>query len=184
MTTTDADAQVRFPGMGIASEERLARTAELFGEVFLNYCAGLVGDEQASDLYQDVFQTAVEQTDSLGPDQDALIWLRNMARNRARGYHKSREMQLKRFGEADEADLSDEGLSPRDMAQRSDLHNAVRAQVDALQPTYQEAIRLTLLEGHSQRRAAELAGCSPSTIQYRVGKAKEALRTSLGQILD
>ena len=68
MTTTDADAQVRFPGMGIASEERLAKTAELFGEVFLNYCAGLVGDEQASDLYQDVFQTAVEQTDSLGPD--------------------------------------------------------------------------------------------------------------------
>jgi RNA polymerase sigma-70 factor (ECF subfamily) len=133
------------------------------------------------DVMQEVLLKVLRGLPALADDAHLAPWMVQVARNAVADFYRRRsrtsEVSLPQPG-AVEARVDVEGEEEREGLERM-LAAYVRHLAEELPEPYREAIRLTELEGRTQREAAALLGVPTSTMKSRVQRGRERLRSGL-----
>lgn len=131
---------------------------------------------EAEDLAQETFVRLWQHRDRFTPGKPLKPWLLgiaiNLARNRLRWWKRRPVVALDEWTET-APDATARPLEHRERAA------AVRDAIAALSPEFREAIVLFEYEQMSYADIAATVGVSPKTIENRLARAREKLRTTL-----
>jgi RNA polymerase sigma-70 factor (ECF subfamily) len=144
-----------------------------------------VGDaEEAQDVLQESFVSAVMNLGRYDPQRPFEAWLRRIAlnkcRDRARRLAVRRAIGLDRRPAAAPTDIVDPAATADTTLQTSEALRLLDQAIAALPAALKEPLVLTVLEGLSQKEAADILGLSAKAIEVRVYRAKR----QLAQMLD
>lgn len=123
--------------------------------------------DEADDLVQDVFLTALRELDTLTEPERFGGWLATIARRRAVD-------RLRRRRGADEA-VEDIG---RDPPPTSEAREALHA-IAELPEAYRETMMMRLVEGLTGPEIAELTGLTPESVRVNLCRGMKLLRERL-----
>lgn len=165
-----------------AIEERFTRLVLDHQWRIHRFIFGMVGTEQlAEDLTQDVFLSAYRALGRLPEDANESAWLFTIARNRAlqelRRRRILRWLPLARPND-DEDDIHPHTEQPLadTVAERDRLRRAMAAV-----PPKDLACLLLSVDGHSYSEVAQITGLSLPAVRARIFRARDRLRTLLGE---
>jgi RNA polymerase sigma factor (sigma-70 family) len=143
----------------------------------------------AEDLVQDAFASVMANTESLVDVDDLAAWLFASLRNRVRDFWRRRETH-RRIGEtavSDEviAEIAEAaGLDPAEMAEETELDEALAAAIEALPDEQRSVIEAQVLDGFTFKEIAEMSGISADTLAARKRYAMKRLADSLRDWFD
>lgn len=135
----------------------------------------IVGVQEAQDLVQDVFTTALRTLDTLRDPARVGPWLHTIARNRGRDALRSPRRSTEPLddehaaGPVDDPDARDEAAAALD---------ALRS----LSPTYRETLCMRLVEGLSGPEIAERTGMTPGSVRVNLCRGMKLLRERLEEL--
>ena len=135
--------------------------------------------EDAEDLVQDAFLSAVRHIDRFDPSRPFWPWMARIIVNRGLDLAAARTL---RFTEALRDDVADDASSPAADVERSDFYARVRSAMATLPPRRRLVIELFEVEGYSISEIAQLLGSAPPTIRWHVHMARRQLRAALIQV--
>jgi RNA polymerase sigma-70 factor (ECF subfamily) len=142
---------------------------ERYGAMVHGVLLARVAWEDADDLLQDVFLTALERLRSLR-DADAFGgWLAAIARNRATDHHRRRPP-----AEA----FSVDDLAAEDRGPGAEALAALDA-IKALPAAYRETLTLRLVEGMTGPEIAARTGLTPRSVRVNLHRGMKQLRKKL-----
>ena len=129
---------------------------------------------RADDLAQDAWVAALEQSPRNANSWKG--WFSAVMRNRA---HELGRSNARRSERERRAEPSSAQLSPTEVQQRMELHQALGAAVSRLAEPYRSTLIRHHFEGWSLRRIASAEGCGTRAIETRLRRARALLRTDL-----
>jgi RNA polymerase sigma-70 factor (ECF subfamily) len=132
--------------------------------------------EDAEDLVQDAFLSALRHIDSFDPHRPFWPWLSRIIVNR--GIDLSAARSIRASSELT-PDLADSGESPSAGAERDDIFARVRRAMSALPPRRRMVVELFELEGLSIAEIAESLETAPATVRWHLHVARRQLRQAL-----
>ena len=136
--------------------------------VLRRFLAGRVEPDAVDDLFVRIHQ----KVHHLREEDRLTAWVYRIARNLIVDHYR------KRRPEAEQP--TPEDLQPQDdVDDREDLVASVAPFVEQLSDTYRDAVRLSELEGLTQREVAERLGLSLSGAKSRVQRGRDAIRQML-----
>jgi RNA polymerase sigma-70 factor (ECF subfamily) len=172
----------------------LDKGAESFRQASLEYLDGLYGfamtltrnQAEAEDLVQETYLRAVRAFGQLVPDSNLKSWLfvimRNIWLNQLR-HARSRPnfvgLEADEEGRAEWLDSI--GNDPHAELERKLKREEVRAAIESLPQLYGEIVVLRVIEGFSYQQIAKVLQCPVGTVMSRLGRARQKLRSLLGQ---
>ena len=124
--------------------------------------------EEADDLVQDVFATAMQRLSSLREPAAFGAWIASIARNRMR-MHTRRSVKL--------VPVSDDLPEPR--ASNSLEANEILRAIASLPAAYREPLILRLVEGFSGEEIAARTGLTPGSVRVNLHRGMKQLRQKL-----
>jgi RNA polymerase sigma-70 factor, ECF subfamily len=127
-----------------------------------------VGPNDADDIVQDVFLTAMKQLHSLRDESAFGGWLATIARNRANGHHRS-AVEIEELPE-----LSHEATQEDEREARAAL-----VAIRSLPEAYRETLMMRLVEGMTGPEIAERTGLTPGSVRVNLHRGMELLREAL-----
>lgn len=122
--------------------------------------------ETAKDLLQDVFMKIHKNKHQLKTESKLTSWVYQITRNTIIDFYRSRKEII-----PEELNLKD-----TEESKNNQFLGCLLPFVDQLPEKYQEAIRLTSLEGISQKDYAKKKGISYSAAKSRVQRGREKLK--------
>jgi RNA polymerase sigma-70 factor (ECF subfamily) len=128
--------------------------------------------QEADDLVQDVFLTALGRMHTLREPAAFVQWLAAIARNRARMLHRATRKLV-----ALPDDIPDPAASPPAGELRVE---DVLAAIHQLPEPYREPLVLRLVEGMSGAEIAERTGLTPGSVRVNLHRGMKQLRERLG----
>jgi RNA polymerase sigma-70 factor (ECF subfamily) len=138
----------------------------------------------AEDVAQEVFVRAFQGLRRFRGEARFRTWLYQIAVNAARSYHagpSGREPALP--VRRDDRDAPDPvGADP--FAERLADREVIDRALAALPGEWREAVTLRDIEGFSYREIADLTGMPLGTVESRIFRARQELRSSLSVLLD
>ena len=144
-----------------------------FGDKLRSFIRSRVADDAtADDILQDVFVKIASRSASLHDPGKLQGWIFLVARNAVIDHYRTRKVTV----EVPETLPDDQHNDEPEIEQ---LKAAFGRMIDALPEPYREAIRLTELEGLTQKELAARLGISISGAKSRVQRGREHLRQSL-----
>jgi RNA polymerase sigma factor (sigma-70 family) len=180
---SDAELLARFNtrdealGSEAAFSELLARHASMV----MGVCTRMVGDSQsAADAFQAVFLVLVRKASVVRVENSLGRWLYGVSvrvarRARRRALRaRSRERNLEGFDWAGGAPASEE-------CERGELRSLIDEEIARLPGRFRSAVELCYLEGLTQEQAAGRLRCPIGTVESRLHRAKERLRSRLAR---
>jgi RNA polymerase sigma-70 factor (ECF subfamily) len=132
--------------------------------------------EDAEDLVQDAFLSALDHIEAFDPERPFWPWFSRIIVNRGLDLAAARSV---RVTEALPDDIRDPQWSPAEAAERSEILTRFRHELALLPPRRQLVVRLFELDGYSIAEIAELLESSPATIRWHVHIARQQLRKAL-----
>jgi RNA polymerase sigma factor (sigma-70 family) len=143
-----------------------------------------VGDaDEAYDVVQDAFVSAMSNLHRYDSDRPFDAWLRRIALNkcRDRGRREAvrRAFGLSRKGPEDTEAVADTAAGADQSLASSLALKALHQAIAALPAALKEPLVLTVLEGLSQKEAGVLLGLSAKAVEVRVYRAKRHLAERL-----
>jgi RNA polymerase sigma-70 factor (ECF subfamily) len=135
--------------------------------------------EDAEDLVQDAFLSALKHIDNFDPRRPFWPWLSRIIVNRGLDLSASRTV---RQSEVLGDHLADRGSSPAADAERSDFYAHLRDAMQGLPPRRRLVIELFELEGFSIVEIAEFLDSAPSTIRWHLHIGRRQLRAALEHV--
>lgn len=159
-------------------EERLVRQAAAgdraaFGDLYSRYARVVYGillarvhREEAEDLVQDVFLTAMSRLPQLRELASFPAWLCAIARNRAHDAHRARPMT-----ELREDHLQGKPAPPEAL----DVLDIIRG----LPESYRETLLLRLVEGMTGPEIAARTGLTPESVRVNLCRGMKLLRETI-----
>jgi len=127
--------------------------------------------EISKDVSQDVFVKVFLKLDTLKNKDKIIPWVYQITRNEINTYFRKLE-----FGEEqeveDKLEILDKNLTP-------EFSKCIQPMIDNLPLKYQEAIKLTEIEGVSQKELAKTLDISYSGAKSRVQRGREMLKALL-----
>lgn len=160
-----------------AREKRLEGWVMAYGSAILRTCFLYLSDRSlAEDAAQDTFLKAWEKMDQFDESRGASekTWLMRIAINTCHDLHRSRWFRHVDMGKALE-DLPPRYLQAEDAKQQEELIVAIAA----LPRKLKEVVLLYYYQGMNLEEAAQVLGVRPSTVHYRLKKARVMLKTKL-----
>jgi len=136
------------------------------------YLGQLLERDAAADVQQEVWLTVLRRIGQLREPEAFVVWLYQIARNRA----LTRRGQRGAIASLDEIDEvaaeADVEFSPEDAA-------LVHERMAHLSDKHREVLTLRFIEDLSYEQIASVIGCTPGTVRSRLHYAKAALRKQL-----
>ena len=152
--------------------------ASVFDEVApgLRALAGWVlpNSQDADDVLQATFLTAIERRESFDPEQSVRAWLAGILVKRAR-QHVARESRTIR---ADDL-RSPRAADPVAAASEAELERRLHGALERLPARDRDVLIPLLAGGESPKAIARLQGVKPGTVRVRIHRALARLRKSL-----
>jgi RNA polymerase sigma factor (sigma-70 family) len=184
-TLSDAELLARFArGRGdLSGEAAFAILVDRHGPMVLGVCRRVTGDRHAADdAFQAVFLVLARKahTVRLGADDSLGRWLYGVSLRVAR---RARAMATRRPLAARDLDGLDpiDPSSSFDPCERADLRAAIDAEIARLPASYRSAVVLCYLEGLPQKQVARRLRCPVGTVESRLHRARERLRSGLAR---
>lgn len=163
-------------------EEAIAELVRRFQPWALNFAAAVLKDrDEAEDVVQEAFLTALDRLPDLR-DPDAFpAWLRQIIRTHgSRAARRRRELSLDEH--AEQAGNEESALS---RVRHDELARKVREAIAALPPAGREAVEMFYLDELKCSQVAEHLGVPQGTVKRRLHDARERLRAMLlGYVMD
>jgi RNA polymerase sigma factor (sigma-70 family) len=178
---SDAELLTRFTaGQGDAvSDAAFEVIVARHGPMVLGVCRRVLGDAHAAaDAFQTTFLVLSRNAISVHIEDSLGRWLYGVSirvARRARAIalaERARVLALNEFDPPDEGAMSDP-------CQHDDLRTAIDEEIARLPGRYRSAVVLCYLEGLTQGQAARRLRCPLGTIQSRLHRARERLRSGL-----
>ncbi len=160
-------------------EAAFALLFEWFGARTHGYLRGLVGEEAAEDVQQEVWLSVFRGIRGLSNPQGFRTWLFQTTRHRAIDFLRRvrRHRELLDSATTELADRSDEGDEPL-----TDMDSSVVEQaLTALPAPQREVLLLRYRDDLSYAEIALVVGCSIGTVRSRLHHAKRRLQGILKQ---
>ena len=156
---------------------------ERFKRPILNFIYQLIGNrETAEEVTQEVFMKVYNHLDIFDPERKFTSWIyiiaRNLAKNALRDRKYFRDISLeKKVSERDKAIrlqdvIRDPSASPEAIAEERELAEIAQEILNSLPLKYTEVIALCSTQGLTYKEAAEIIGCSASSVGIRLDKAR------------
>jgi RNA polymerase sigma-70 factor (ECF subfamily) len=179
--------------------ERLrAGDAEAFDNLVTRYTSDiyallcrLTGDaDDAGDLTQETFLSALRSIKSFRGDAELKTWLFriaiNQSRNRFRWWkRRNRDKTVSiddRIGNSEQMisdTLSDNGATPEEALLRQERQRRIAAELGCISAIYREVIVLCDIEGLSYEEIAQALEVNIGTVKSRIARGREELRKRL-----
>jgi RNA polymerase sigma factor (sigma-70 family) len=180
---SDAELLARFlvrdeaAGSEAAFSEILAR----HGPMVMGVCKRVLADSQiAVDAFQAVFLVLVRKAPEVRVGDSLGRWLYGVSVRVARRARRNaivargRERNLGGFDRAG-------GSLPSEASERADLHAVIDEEIARLPGRYRSAVVFCYLEGMTQEQAARRLCCPVGTVESRLHRARQRLRSSLAR---
>jgi RNA polymerase sigma-70 factor (ECF subfamily) len=141
----------------------------------------LLNDAEADDVTQEIFLKVYRGLSTFQGEAAFSTWLYRIAMNSVYTHLRRRERSPVTFRtnvpEAMESPRADEGIREREAG------DEIAAALAELSPSLRAAVVLVCLEGREAAEAAEIEGCTVSTIYWRVHEARKQLEVRLAEFL-
>lgn len=146
--------------------------------------------EEVQDVLQDTFLRAYRNRAQWnGRRAKFSTWLYTIAVNRSRDLMRKRSRRSLRSleelvveGRSVHDVLADRGASPRQTAERGELHGKLCEAFQCLPEALREILVLSECEGLDYREIAKVVGCSLGTVKSRAFRARKELRRTLAEL--
>lgn len=132
--------------------------------------------EDAEDLVQEAFMTALERIDTFQPGRAFGPWFYRILVNR--GLNARRARSLRATEALPEAVVSGDA-SPLRATEQAELRAHLREALDALPERQREIVQLFELEGFGSAEIAEILELSDGTVRWHLHQARRRLREAL-----
>jgi RNA polymerase sigma-70 factor (ECF subfamily) len=143
------------------------------------FVARRVREADVDDVLQDIFLGMQRGLDSLRDDRQLGAWIYQIARNAIADHH--RRASRNPVARSAPPELSDDANEFDDRLVEQEVAAYAALFVETLPEPYREALRLTVLEGNTQKAAAERLGISLPAMKSRVQRGRAMLRDALEQ---
>ncbi len=174
---TDGELLGRFlDGNAQGAEAAFATLVERHAPMVMRVCRGALTIHDAEDAAQAVFLVLARRARSLRRGGSAASWLYGVARRVAARARRDAARRLKH-----ERRRAEMAASHTQAPGLSDSGEGIYDEIDALPEIYRSAIVLCYLEGLSHEQAARSIGCPLRTLQSRLLRARERLRSRLAR---
>ncbi len=173
---TDRQLLERFVAeRGEAAELACAALVERHGPMVLRVCRSVLRDHDAAhDAFQATFLVLVRRARSLWVRDSLAPWLRQVA-YRVASCARADEARRRRH-ERRTAELSGPGMCEED---HDDIAQVLHEEVSRLPWGCRAAVVLCYFDGLSPEQAARQLGCPVGTVQSRLARGRERLRSRL-----
>lgn len=132
--------------------------------------------EDAEDLVQDAFLSALEHIDVFDATRPFWPWLSRILVNRGLDLAAARAV---RATEALPDDIADDAVSPAVAAERAEVLSRFRHELALLPPRRKLIMQMFELDGYAVAEVAELLDISPATVRWHLHAARRQLRGAL-----
>lgn len=135
--------------------------------------------EDAEDLVQDAFMTALEKIDTFQLGRPFGPWFFRILTNRG---HNLRAARARRTTVPIPDDAAAPIRSPSDDAARAELRDRLGAALAELPERQRLIVQLFEIDGFSGAEIAEILGIPPATVRWNLHQARKKLRTALAPL--
>ena len=132
--------------------------------------------EDAEDLVQDAFMTALDKLDTFDGARPFGPWLFRILVNRGTSQIRARTV---RATEEIPATVGDESATPDRLAERSETDARVRAAIAGLTDRQQLVVQLYEIDGFSTAEVSEMLEIAEPTVRWTLHAARKRLRAEL-----
>lgn len=165
--------------------------SEIYSEFYpkiTHYLTRLVGDHEAEDVAQTVFEKVNNNLSTFKGESKISTWIFKIATNAALDRLKSPSYKRTPSGTQAPVPLqtveniemaSNKPTSPDQKVIRDEMSDCVREFVDRLPPDYRTIIVLNELQGFTNKEIAEILQISLDTAKIRLHRARAQLKKSL-----
>jgi RNA polymerase sigma factor, sigma-70 family len=146
---------------------------------------GMLGASQTiNDLVQDVFVKVLRGRDSFRGEADLKTWIYRITTRVIYDHLDSLQNRREHYDEAALDSVTDHhGVNAETQLQHKERNEIIQAAVTELSPALRMAVALSYFEGLSAEQIAEIEGCTPSTVYWRLHEAKKQLKPKLAKYL-
>jgi len=132
----------------------------------------------AEDVTQDSLLRAYQHLDAFQGRSALHTWLYRIAVNRAfsQRQRRARARQVALDDDRVRAALAVDAADPLQACELAERYSRLLDALDQLSPLLRTTVVLVTLHGMRHEQAAEVLGCSPGTIGYRIHEARRQLR--------
>lgn len=153
----------------------------------------LRNEDEARDAVQDAFMSAYKAMSSFNGESKISTWLHRITvnaalmrlRRRRQRPERSIEDLLPRF--QDDGQFAEEpgdwAASSQELLERRETRVMVRRCIDRLPERYRTVLMMRDIEDLDMDEMAELLAITPNAVKIRVHRARQALRTLIGEVL-
>ncbi len=149
--------------------------------------------EEAADLTQETFMSALKAIDKFRGDSDIKTWLFRIAINKSRNRHRwwkrrKRDETISMdasYGSSDTplSETFESGINnPEQETLRRERQKILIDALNELPEIFREAVVLCDIEGFSYEEIAETLDINPGTVKSRISRGREELRKNLKDI--
>jgi len=168
--------------------------ADIYDEFYskiLHYLKHLVGEQEAEEVTQTVFEKISRNLESFRGESKVSTWIYRVATNSALDKLKSSSFKHSQAGplaplpihmpelEGPVSKIGDNLAAPDKKIIRDEMNECIREFVDRLPPDYKTIITLNELEGFTNKEVAEILQISLDTAKIRLHRARARLKRSL-----
>lgn len=140
----------------------------------------VLNESTAHDLTQDTFVKAAAHLHQFKGNASFKTWLCRIAVNTANEHLRKIITARRHLNTLSAAPEPHSGhKTPRDSLFWKEENQRVTAALEALDPPLRTALVLTVIEGMDPRDAADIQGCTRSTLYWRIHQARKALKKAL-----
>lgn len=136
--------------------------------------------EDAEDLVQDAFLTALERIASFDVSRPFGPWFFRIVVNRGLNARKSRAIRRTEAMPADALEAAEP--SPAGMYERTEIRDRFQAALEGLSQRQRLIVELADIDGMSGVEIAALLGVSQGTVRWHLHMARHALRKALAPL--
>lgn len=149
----------------------------------VNFIFRMLGNaEDADDIAQDVFVRVYQNLDTWRPETKFSTWLFALARNAAIDRIRWRSRHRTESIESEPEIAASSGTS--EAVDAREIGNQIAAAVAKLPEDQKTAILLSEYQGMSYAEIADVMRCSEKSVESRLYRAKQTLRTALHHLLE
>lgn len=145
---------------------------------------GMVLDENdADDLTQETFLNVVRGLPKFDGRSAFSTWLYQIALNTVRRYIRRRRQVGRVGGDSLAGQAGVAADEPERKASANELHRDISDVLDSLSLPLRTAVILMVIEGLPAKEVADIEGCAPETVRWRVHEARKILKQRLAEHL-